>query len=119
MEKTLSGKNAIVTGGNKGIGRAICLRLAEAGANVAFAARDLPSLQTVSAELQQLGITPLACKLDLRSPSAARELVAIVVKKFGAIDILINNAGATVRGSFLNLREADWQDGFALKFFGA
>ena len=57
--------------------------------------------------------------VDLREPGAAKAVVDATMKKFGAIDLLVNNAGATKRGDFFELTDADWDDGFALKFFGA
>src|SRR4029077_5633876 len=57
--------------------------------------------------------------VDLRAPEAAAAVVEATMKKFGAIDVLVNNAGATKRGDFFELTDADWEDGFALKFFGA
>jgi 3-oxoacyl-[acyl-carrier protein] reductase len=61
----------------------------------------------------------LCITTDLREPEAPAELIAKTIKRFGRIDLLVNNAGATQRGDFLTLTDEAWQDGFALKFFGS
>jgi|SRR5579883_988811 3-oxoacyl-[acyl-carrier protein] reductase len=109
---TLNGKIAIVTGASRGIGRAIALRLIDEGAQVLLTARDEKALREVASNS-----TFVAC--DLRQPESAQKVVNTALEHFGALDILVNNAGATKRGEFESLSEADWQDGFALKFFGA
>jgi len=109
---TLNGKIAIVTGASRGIGRAIALRLIDEGAQVLLTARDEKALREVASNS-----TFVAC--DLRRPESPQTVVNAALEHFGALDILINNAGATKRGDFESLTEEDWQDGFALKFFGA
>lgn len=108
-------KCAIVTGANRGIGKAIALRLAADGYGVVLCARDAGLLDEVAA---QCGYA-LAVPLDLRQFDASTRLVEAAIDHFGGIDALVNNAGATKRGDFEALSEEDWQDGFALKFFGA
>jgi 3-oxoacyl-[acyl-carrier protein] reductase len=114
-----SGKVAIVTGSNRGIGRGIAKRLAADGASVVLCARDAKLLGHVQAEIAAAGGTAEAIALDLRTVEAPPALVAYAIEKFGRIDLIVNNAGATKRADFLELTEEDWQDGFALKFFGA
>lgn len=109
MER-LHGKTAIVTGSSRGIGRAIAVRLAAEGARVVVTGRDRVALE----ELPHPSIA-----LDLREPEAAQRLVDFAVEMLGRIDIVVNNAGATKRGEFLDLTDADFADGFALKYFGA
>jgi NAD(P)-dependent dehydrogenase (short-subunit alcohol dehydrogenase family) len=116
--KYLSEKVAIVTGASRGIGRAIAIRLARAGAKLVLAARDAAKLDEAVGEITQIGAQAIRCALDLRNPQEPAELVAQAVDTFGTIDIVVNNAGATKRGDFLELTEEDWADGFALKFFG-
>jgi NAD(P)-dependent dehydrogenase (short-subunit alcohol dehydrogenase family) len=116
---TFTGKTILVTGGSRGIGRAIALRLARDGGNLVLAARDLAALAKVVAEIEAGGGTATPVALDLRSPEAPAALVAAALQAYGGIDILVNNAGATRRGDFLQLTESDWMDGFALKFHGA
>lgn len=116
MELQLNGKTAIVTGASRGIGRAIATGLAAEGANVVLAARTRADLESLAATLPT---TSLVQPLDLREPDAPARLVAAALERFGGIDVLVNNAGATKRGEFLELTDEDWADGFALKFFGA
>lgn len=117
--KTLAGKVAIVTGGSRGIGCAIAKALASRGAAVMIAARDAAALDRVAGEIRERGGVAGTCALDLREGPSAAKLVDATVHAFGGVDILVNNAGATKRAPFLELTEADWADGFALKFFGA
>src|SRR5438128_12486831 len=70
-------------------------------------------------EIEQSGGRAVAVSLDLRLPDSAAQLVTAALTRFGQIDIMINNAGATKRGEFTELSDEDWVDGFALKFFGA
>ena len=116
MNLELVDKVAIVTGASRGIGRAIAEVLACEGVKVALAARTSTELYSLAAELPT---DSLVVALDLREQSSAQQLVDATVAKFGRLDALVNNAGATKRGDFHALTDADWQDGFALKFFGA
>lgn len=110
---------AIVTGASRGIGRAIALRLARDGATVVLAARDAERLSALVADIRANGGRAEAVAVDLREQESAPRVVAEAMAAFGRIDIVVNNAGATKRGDFLELSDADWADGFALKFFGA
>src|SRR5437879_5466522 len=114
----LTGKTAIVTGASRGIGRAIAIRLAKEGAQVALSARDAALLDSAVREIQQAGGTAASIALDLRIPDSPQRLADFALDRFQRIDIVINNAGATKRGEFTQLTEDDWADGFALKFFG-
>jgi NAD(P)-dependent dehydrogenase (short-subunit alcohol dehydrogenase family) len=116
---TLAGKTIIVTGGSRGIGRAIALRLAREGGKLVLAARDPTALAKVVAEIESTGGMATSFAADLRAPDTPAALVDAALKAYGAIDVLVNNAGATRRGDFLTLTETDWMDGFALKFFGS
>ena len=112
-------RTAIVTGGSRGIGRAIALRLARDGAHVVICARGKDALAEVEQEIQRSGGATSAIALDLRLPDAPSRLVDFAVSRCRGIDIVVNNAGATKRGEFAGLTDEDWTDGFALKFFGA
>lgn len=119
MEKRLNGKTAIVTGASRGIGRAIALRLAGEGAQVVLCARDGNLMQHAVQEIERGGGRAAEFAVDLRQMDAAQRTVDFAIEKFGQVDIIVNNAGATKRGDFLELTDEDWADGFALKFFGA
>jgi 3-oxoacyl-[acyl-carrier protein] reductase len=108
-------KTAIVTGSNRGIGRAIAQRLAQDGMNVVLCARDEELLKATA---NMLGPNALAIPIDLRLPDSAAKVVEAAVARFGVVDVLVNNAGATRRGDFEALSDEDFIDGFALKFFG-
>jgi 3-oxoacyl-[acyl-carrier protein] reductase len=119
MDRRLNGKTAIVTGSNRGIGRAIARRLAQEGARAVLCARDEKLLQEAVEEITSAGGTAAAVPADLRHPESAPRVVDFTVGRYQQIDILVNNAGATKRGEFFDLTDEDWIDGFALKFFGA
>jgi 3-oxoacyl-[acyl-carrier protein] reductase len=115
----LEGKTAIVTGSSRGIGRAIALRLAKEGARVVLCARTSSTLEEAVRQITAASGTASALALDLRDPNSPSDLVDFAVKTYGGLDIVVNNAGATRRGAFVKLTDEDWQDSFALKFFGA
>ena len=115
MATGLKGKIAIVTGANRGIGRAIAARLSREGARVVLCARDANLLAQAAKEIEN----STALSVDLREVDAAKRVVDFALQTYGQVDILVNNAGATKRGDFLELTDEDWADGFALKFFGA
>jgi len=115
----LTGKTAIVTGASRGIGRSIAQRLAREGANVVLAARDGGALAEAAGEIRKTGGAAETIALDLRLPDTGAQLVDFAIGKFGRVDIVVNNAGATRLGEFTELTDADWADGFALKFFAA
>jgi NAD(P)-dependent dehydrogenase (short-subunit alcohol dehydrogenase family) len=109
-------KTAIISGSNRGIGRAIARRLAEDGMNVVLCARDA---ELLDATAKMIGGNVLTVPIDLRLPDSAAKVVDAAAAKFGTVDVLVNNAGATKRGDFETLTDEDFIDGFALKFFGA
>lgn len=115
----LKGKISIVTGASRGIGRGIALRLAAEGSRVVLCARDQALLDAAVAEIRGAGGMAEAIALDLRTPDSGRHVVDFAVAKFGQVDIVVNNAGATKRGEFLDLTDEDFADGFALKYFGS
>jgi NAD(P)-dependent dehydrogenase (short-subunit alcohol dehydrogenase family) len=115
--KPLNGKVAIVTGASRGIGRAIALRLAQDGASLVLASRTETDLTKVAEQIKANGGRATCAPDDLRAAEAPTRVVKTAVDVHGSIDIVVNNAGATKRGDFFELTEADWTDGFALKFF--
>ena len=119
MDLELTGKVAIVTGGNRGIGASIAQELAREGADVFLVARDAALLDRMAEEIShRFGRRAGTYAADLRKPDAPPALVKAVLAEFGRIDILVNNAGSTKRGHFLSLTEEDWIDGYALKVHG-
>ncbi len=90
----LDGKVAIVTGGGRGIGKAICLRLAEEGAKVAVAARTLEQVQAVAEEIEANGGTAVPLVVDVSKREDTERMAGEITARFGRIDILINNAAA-------------------------
>ncbi|SDY86465.1 3-oxoacyl-[acyl-carrier protein] reductase [Lysobacter sp. yr284] len=107
---------ALVSGASRGIGAAIARELSAAGCAVALVARSGAALDALAAQLPG---PALALPADLSEPDAAARAVAAAQARFGRLDVLVNNAGATPRGDFLAFADADWDAGFALKFFGA
>jgi NAD(P)-dependent dehydrogenase (short-subunit alcohol dehydrogenase family) len=91
----LKGKVAIVTGGGRGLGQQIAEGFAEAGANVVLCSRRLEACEEVSEGLKKLGVETLALKCDVSNPDDVQNVVEQTVEKFGRIDILVNNSGAT------------------------
>lgn len=106
----LKQKVALVTGGATGIGRAIAKSLAQNGANVAIASRNLSHLEQTGEELKQLGLSVLPLRMDLRNKSDVRQAVATVVSRWGAIHILVNNAGRSGLSTMNDPDDSKWYD---------
>src|SRR5262249_13791201 len=117
MELGLTGKVALVTGSSRGIGRGVALALAAAGCDLMLTGRDEAALAEVATTIRGKGRKAAVTVLDLRAPEAPATLVAAVQRELGALALLVNNAGTTKRGDFFALTDADWADGYALKFF--
>lgn len=115
MDLQLADKVAIVTGASRGIGRAIAETLGDEGMRVVLAARSRDDLESVAGAIKTDTHVEV---VDLREVDAPAKLIAATIARFGSLDVLVNNAGATKRGDFHALSDADWADGFALKFFG-
>ncbi|MEU4288068.1 glucose 1-dehydrogenase [Kribbella sp. NPDC026596] len=105
----LKGKRALITGGNRGLGRAFALALAEAGADVAITARDADRNATVVGEIEARGRRGFAVQADITDPDDVRRLVADVTGEFGGIDILVNNAGIAIHRPSLDVPPEEWQ----------
>jgi 3-oxoacyl-[acyl-carrier protein] reductase len=117
MNHDLRGKVALITGGSRGIGRGIALELAAAGCRVMLTARDEAALNGVATAIRERGGEAYVHVADLCREGSADTLTTAVARELGRLDILVNNAGAVKRGSFFDLTERDWHDGFGLKFF--
>src|SRR5688572_26835337 len=105
----LEGRAALVTGGTRGIGRAIVVALAKAGADVALTYNSNEALaQEVVAEVQALGRKAKALKVDVSIMDEAASAIEETTKEFGKLDILVNNAGVTKDTLLMRMSEADW-----------
>lgn len=116
MDFQLQDKVAVVTGASRGIGRGIAEVLAGEGMHLVLAARSQDLLEELADSCKAQCLVQVA---DLRQEDAPAAVIAATMARFGRIDLLVNNAGATQRGDFLDLSDSQWSDGFALKFFGA
>jgi len=106
----LNGKVAVVTGGNRGIGKAISLSLAKAGASVALCGTNESTLKETSAEIEKVGVKCLALKVDVSKSAEVETFAKTVLETFGKIDILVNNAGITKDNLLIRMSEQDWDD---------
>jgi 2-deoxy-D-gluconate 3-dehydrogenase len=116
----LDGKVALITGASKGIGRAIALRFADAGADIALAARGPEALEQAAQEVEKLGRRALAAPTDVSDPGQVEALVEKTVKDLGTIDVLVNNAGgAPFRAPVDQVREEGFEKYFKITFTSA
>jgi 3-oxoacyl-[acyl-carrier protein] reductase len=118
MQLGLENKVALVTGGSRGIGRAIVETLAGEGCDVLVVSRNAAADESLMQSAPRARRRLIACSADLSTVDGVEEAVRYAEREFGRLDILVNNAGSARRADFFQLSEADWQAGFALKFFG-
>ncbi|MDE2737048.1 MAG: SDR family NAD(P)-dependent oxidoreductase [Gemmatimonadota bacterium] len=114
----LKDKVALVTGGGRGIGRAIAMGYAAEGAQVAIAARSTAQLDEVAEAIAAQGGEVLAVPTDLRVSAEVERLVQQTVARFGRIDILVNNAGVNPRGLFLDATDEEWEQAWQINVMG-
>ena len=116
----LTGKAAVVTGGSRGIGKAIALRLAEQGADVCFsyASKSAAAEQTVK-DVEALGRKAIAAQADVTQPEAAEALIKTALDAFGKVDILVNNAGITRDDLIMRMSPEAWREVLETNLFGA
>ncbi len=107
---SLKDKVAIVTGAKRGIGKAIAVTFAEAGADVVVCGRTLTELEEVTSEIRALGRRSLALKIDVTMKNEVTSLVERTIKDFGTIDIMVNNAVVYTGGPLVELSEGDWDN---------
>jgi len=116
MDLGLSGKVALVTGASQGLGAAIAVELAREGVRLCLVARNRANLEAVAAS-----VAPAEVEVfdgDLSKPAIVTAALEAVQARFGRLDLLVNNAGATKREDFFSLTDEDWESSFALKFHG-
>ncbi|MDO4732373.1 MAG: 3-oxoacyl-[acyl-carrier-protein] reductase [Bacillota bacterium] len=105
----LRGKTALVTGGSRGIGKAICLRLAREGAKIALIyARNQEAAEAVCRELAALGAEARAYQCDVADYTACKEVIGQVKADLGSLDVLVNNAGVTADGLLMTMKESQY-----------
>lgn len=108
MPFDLSGKRALVTGGGRGIGRAIALALAGAGADVAITSRKADDAEPVAREIRGKGTRSMALALDVRTGASIRACFERIAREWGTIDIVVNNAGTNIPTDLVSLDEEGW-----------
>jgi len=116
----LKGKNAIVTGASRGIGRAIALKLAELGCNLVLNYRsDINSVQEVAKEIEAMGVKAIVVQGDVSSFEEAKKIVDAAKESLGSIDILVNNAGITKDTLIMRMKEEDFDKVIEVNLKGA
>jgi len=116
----LSGKSAVVTGGSRGIGKAIVLRLAAQGADVCFSySSNAAAAEQTAKEVEALGRKALPVQANVTQPEAADALIKAALEAFGKVDILVNNAGITRDDLIMRMTPETWRDVLETNLFGA
>jgi 3-oxoacyl-[acyl-carrier protein] reductase len=120
MKCHMDGRVALVTGSSRGLGRAMAIRFAGAGASVAICGRREDVLAETKKEVEAAGNGKVAAiTADIYSADSINKLVDSVESQLGPVDVLVNNAGASFRANFLDITDEQWQADFDLKVFGA
>lgn len=117
--ESIKGKNALVTGAGKGIGKAVAKQLAAEGVNLALLARTEKDLQAVAAELKETGVKVVYAVADVADRKAVEAAIEKMSTALGSIDILINNAGIGKFAKFLELEPEEWEQVVKVNLFGA
>lgn len=119
MSQEFAGKVVVVSGASRGIGHGIAAAFAARGAQTVLAALSIENLKAGADAIASTGaLRPEICAADLRTEEGCKAVFNLVSDQFGRCDVLVNSAGATRAGAFLELPQEAWHDGFALKFFG-
>ena len=116
--ESLDGKNALITGAGKGIGRALAIHLAKEGVNVALLARTAADLQAVADEVENEGVKAIILVADVADMQSVNTAIKSAIDCLGTIDILVNNAGIAAFGTFLELDPAEWERIIKVNLFG-
>ena len=119
MDLGLKGKVALVSGGSRGIGRAIAGALADEGVRVSICARTSEALETAAAELRSAGHEVFSHPADVTDPARMKDWVERTREHWGGIDILVNNAGGAVVGTLAELPDSSWHNSLGVNFFAA
>lgn len=106
----LDGRVALVTGAGRGLGKAMAVALAEAGADVVVAARTVQQIEQTASEVRQTGRNCLPVRADVSKSVEVRALVESTLARFGKIDILVNNAGGGTPRSFVAISDEEWKE---------
>ena len=117
--QSIKGKNALITGAGKGIGKAVAQQLAAEGVNVALLARTEKDLEAVAAELKSSGVKVVYATADVADRSAVEKAIAKLTAELGSIDILINNAGVGKFGKFMEMEPEEWEQIIKVNLLGA
>ena len=115
----LKDKFAVVTGGNRGIGKAVALKIAAEGASVALCGTNEATLKEAAEEIVKLGVKCLALKVDVSKSTEVEAFSKAVLEAFGKVDILVNNAGITKDNLMLRMSEQEWDDVLSINLKGA
>ncbi|HLZ07839.1 MAG TPA: SDR family oxidoreductase [Chloroflexota bacterium] len=119
MDLGLAGKTVLVTGGSRGIGRAIALAFADEGANLAICARGEEQLNRAADEIRALGVKVYARATDVCDRAAVDAFVAEAAESLSRIDVLVNNTGGSRGKTLMTSTDAEWHEGADLNFFSA
>jgi len=116
--ESLKGKKALITGGGKGIGRALALALAQEGVDIALLGRNVGPLEAVAKEVSSFGVKVAFATADVSDITAVNAAIAQVTKELGEPDILLNNAGIAAFGGFMDLEPAQWEEIIRVNLLG-
>jgi 3-oxoacyl-[acyl-carrier protein] reductase len=117
MDLGLQGRAAVITGGSKGLGRAIAEELAKDGANLSICSRHEDEVLAAGDELRSVGVKVHAQAADVTDPSQVHSFLSASAETLGGIDILVNNAGRAHPGTFETLTDDDWHEDLDVKLF--
>ena len=115
---SIKGKNALVTGAGKGIGKAMAIALAQEGVNVALLSRTKEDLETVAKEIEKYNVSVVVVTADVASMDSVNNAAKIIFKTFDSIDILINNAGIGKFANFMDLEPEAWEEVIKINLMG-